>query len=288
MFPRSRSAVCGALVAGCLAAALCRADPTPGSTNAPPVTGTNAPLLMRAADMPFPVGEELTYRVYWGYLPVAVATARVDWVELDGHKRLSIRSTARTTKVADQIYRVDDLMETILDPETLLPVRFTKLSHEGHYWTHEITTFDHQHRMAHYVSKKSGEKQDYPIEADTRDLLSMMYFMRAQPFVVGQKPHYRCLTDERIYDFWVDVIKDEKIALENYGNAPCVKVEPVAAFNGLFVRKGRIWFWISRDKRQFMTKMVAEVPVAKIWVVLDKVNGPGADFWVKPPEGDKK
>ncbi len=280
--------VCGALALGLLAAAACRADALPVATNAPPAAGTNAPLLMRAVDLPFPIGEELTYRVYWGYIPVAVATARFDWVELDGRKLLSIRSTARTNKYADKIYRVDDLMESIVDPETMLPVRFTKISHEGRYWTHEITTYDHANRVAHYESKKNGEKQDYPLDADTHDLFSMMYVMRSQPFVIGQKPHYRCLTDDRIYDFWVDVLKEERVDLENYGKAPCVKVEPVAAFNGLFVRKGRVWFWISRDKRQFMTKMVAEVPVAKIWDVLDKVSGPGTDFWVKPPEDEKK
>ena len=280
--------MCGALAGVCLAAVACRADSTPGPTNAPPVTGTNAPLLIRATDLPFPIGEVLTYRVYWGYIPVAIATARFDWVELDGRKLLSIRSTTRTSKFGDMVYRVDDLLESIVDPETLLPVRYTKIAHEGHYWTHEITTFDHKNRMAHYESKKNGEKKDYPIEADTRDLISMMYFMRSQPFVTGQKPHYRCLTDEKIYDFWVDVIKDEKIALESYGETPCVKVEPVASFNGLFIRKGRVWCWLSRDKRQFMTKMVAEVPVAKIWVALDKVSGPGTDFWVKPAADEKK
>jgi hypothetical protein len=284
MFPLFR-----ALLVGCfLVTGLCRADPVPGSTNDPPVTGTNAPLLLRADALPFPIGEELTYRVYWGYIPVAVATARFDWVEMDGRKMISIRSTARTNKFADKIYRVDDLMESIIDPETLLPVRYTKIAHEGRYWTHEVTTFDHKNRVAHHESKKDGEKNDYPIEADTRDIISMMYFMRAQPFIVGQKPHYRCLTDEKLYDFWVDVLKEEKVELEHYGDAPCVKVEPVAAFNGLFIRKGRVWFWVTRDKRQFMTKMIAEVPVAKIWVVLDKVAGPGSDFWVKPPEDGKK
>ncbi|MCX7009102.1 MAG: DUF3108 domain-containing protein, partial [Kiritimatiellaeota bacterium] len=255
MFPLLRVMLMG----GALVAAVCRADPASGPTNAPPVVpGTNAPLLMRVADLPFPVGEVLTYRVYWGYwgyIPVAVATARFDWVELDGRKMIAIRSTARTNKFADKIYRVDDLMESIVDPETMLPVRFTKIAHEGRYWTHEITVYDHKNKVAHYESKKNGEKQDYPLEADTHDVISMMYVMRSQPFVVGQKPHYRCLTDDKIYDFWVDVLKEEKVELENYGAAPCVKVEPVAAFNGLFVRKGRIWFWLTRDKRQFMTKM---------------------------------
>lgn len=276
------------MAVGLLTTGFVYAESVSSPTDTSLVMVTNAPLLVRAADLPFPIGEELTYRVYWGYIPVAVATARIDWVEMDGRKLVSIRSTARTNKFADKIYRVDDLMESIVDPETMLPVRFTKISHEGRYWTHEITTYDHKNRVAHYESKKNGEKQDYPIEPDTHDLVSMMYYMRTQSFIVGQKPHYRCLTDDRVYDFWIDNIKEEKITTDNYGDVPSVKVEPVAAFNGLFVRKGRVWAWVARDKRQFLTKMVAEVPVAKIWVVLDKVNGPGSDFWVKPPEDGKK
>ncbi|TAN39221.1 MAG: DUF3108 domain-containing protein [Verrucomicrobia bacterium] len=264
------------------ATAACRAAET---NPAPALATPNAPLLVSYENLPFPVGEELTYNVYWSFLRVATATAKFEWTELDGRKLLAIRSTARTSGVADKIYRVDDFMESIVDPATLLPVRYTKLSHEGRYWTHEITTFDHKNRMAHYESKKSGDKKDYPIDADTRDIISMMYFMRTQPFVTGTKPTYRCMADEKIYDFWVDVIKGEKVDLERYGATPSVKVEPIAAFNGLFVRTGRAWFWVSRDKRQFLTKMVASVPIAgRFNVELDRVSGPGQDFWVQPPE----
>ena len=254
------------------------------TTNTQVNSVTHAPLLVKYTDLPFPVGEELTYSVHWNFIPVATATAKFDWTELDGRKMLAIRSTARTSGIANKIYRVDDLMESIVDPQTLLPVRFTKIAHEGHYWTHEITTFDHQKRTAHFESKKSGVTKDYPIDADTRDIISMMYFLRTQPFVTGAKPAYRCMADEKIYDFWVDVLKEEKVDLDRYGATPSVKVEPIAAFNGLFVRTGRAWFWVSRDKRQFMTKMVAAVPIAgKFYVELDKVTGPGQDFWVKTP-----
>jgi hypothetical protein len=215
---------------------------------------------------------------------VAVATAKFEWTELDGRKLLAIRTTARTSGIANKIYRVDDFLESIVDPETMLPVRFTKRAKEGRYWTHEITTFDHKNRVAHYESKKSGEKKDYPIDADTRDIISTMYFMRTRPFVVGTKPAYRCMADEKIYDFWVDVLKEEPVELERYGATTSVKVEPIAAFNGLFVRKGRAWFWVSRDQRQFLTKMVASVPIAgQFRVELDEVKGPGQDVWAQPP-----
>ena len=273
---------------GVLAGVALAADPIPGLTNAPAATYAEPLRVVSWESLPFPVGEELTYNVYWSFIRVATATAKFEWTELDGRKLLAIRSTARTSGVADKIYRVDDFMESLVDPTTLLPVRYTKKAKEGHYWTDEVTTFDHQKRMAHFESKKSGVKKDYPIAADTHDLISMMYFMRTQPFITGTKPAYRCMADEKIYDFWVDVQKEEKVELAQYGATPSVKVEPIAAFNGLFVRTGRVWFWVSRDKRQFMTKMVASVPIAgRFYVELDKVSGPGQDFWVKPPAAEK-
>jgi len=274
---------------GLMLFALVAAVATETTANAPPATNSPAPRVVSYDKLPFPVGEELTYNVYWSFIRVATATAKFEWTELDGRKLLAIRSTARTSGIANKIYRVDDFMESIVDPATLLPVRYTKQAKEGHYWTHEITTFDHKNRMAHFESKKSGAHLDYPIDADTRDIISTMYFMRTQPFITGTKPAYRCMADEKIYDFWVDVLKEEKVDLERYGATPSVKVEPIAAFNGLFVRTGRVWFWVSRDKRQFMTKMVASVPIAgRFYVELDKVSGPGQDFWVQPPAETKR
>ena len=53
MFPLFRAVLAG----GLLLVVIGRADSMPDAPNAPVVMGTNAPLLMRAADLPFPIGE---------------------------------------------------------------------------------------------------------------------------------------------------------------------------------------------------------------------------------------
>ena len=272
----------GAVVQGAVEA--CAA---PAATNAAPATETRTPALMDVAALPFPVGEAITYRIYWGVVPVGQARVVIERVEEHGRPLLAIRSTARTNRLLEKFYPVNDLLESLIDPATFLPVRFTKKISEGHYWTHEITTFDHAQRRAYYESKKSGAKSDYAIDADTRDILSMMYFLRSRPFVVGSKVTYRVMADEKLYDFSIDIQSDEKIKTENYGTVASVKAEPKAAFQGLFIRKGRAWFWISRDPRQLAVKMAAQVPVASITLELDKVSGPGKDFWIKPAPEDK-
>jgi len=250
---------------------------------APAATNTAAPaVLVNAATLPYPVGEDITYQIYWGIIPVGRVRVVYERVEENGRALLAIRSTARSNRVLAKFYPVNDLIESIIDPATFLPVRFTKKISEGRYWTHEITTFDHAQRRAHFESKKSGIQRDYPIDADTRDILTMMYYLRSQPFVAGTKPVYRVVADEKLYDFTIDIQKEEKVKTDHYGSVASVKVEPLAAFQGLFIRKGRAWFWISRDRRQLAVKMAAQVPVASISLVLDKVSGPGDDAWIKP------
>ena len=251
-----------------------------GPTEPPAASKAPAPVDINA--LPFPVGEQISYRIYWSFVPVGQVNVVFERVEVDGRPLLAIRSTARTNRVLEKFYPVNDLLESLIDPATFLPVRFTKKISEGHYWTHEITTFDHARRRAYYESKKTGDKQNYAIDADTRDVLAMMYFLRSRPFVVGSNVTYRVMADEKLYDFSIDIQKDEKVKTDNYGTVASVKVEPKAAFQGLFIRKGRAWFWISRDARQLAVKMAAQVPVASITLELDKVSGPGKDFWIKP------
>ena len=64
---------------------------------------------------------------------------------------------------------------------------------------------------------------------------------------------------------------------------------PVAAFNGLFERNGKLQVWVSKDARQLCTRIVGEVPVASISITLAEVRGPGHDAWVtKPAKSEDK
>jgi hypothetical protein len=252
------------------------------------VPTTAPPQLVRVEDLPFPVGEVIDYTIYWSFVPVGQARVSFEWTEENGRKLVAIRSTAKTNKVVEKLYAVNDVMESVMDPATLLPLRYTKKLSEGRYRTHEVTTFDHAARVAHFESKKSGEKKVIPIAADTRDVLSMMYFLRSQSFVNGATNEFQCMADDKLYNFAAVIGENEKVKVGAYGKVPSVKMEPLAAFDGLFIRKGRIWFWVARDRRQLATKLAASVSVGSISIELEKVSGPGADFWVKPPEGEQK
>ena len=77
-----------------------------------------------------------------------------------GRRLVCIRSRAVSNKMIEKIYAVNDIVETVVDPATGLPVRFTKNLSEGPHRYHEITTFDHASRV---VNLSRLEAESLPI-----------------------------------------------------------------------------------------------------------------------------
>lgn len=238
----------------------------------------------RGYEFGFPVGEGLLYRAYWGVIPVASSVITNEWVEFNGRTCLAIRVRSRSNEFLSKIYPVDDFLESIVDPETFLPLRFTKILREGRYHTHEVTTFDHKAGKAVWHRLKDGMQHELAIMPDTRDLLSFMYSMRPRNVLEPDtETKFQVMADEKIYDLAVRADKIERFRVSRYGWLESVKVQPIAEFGGLFVRhKGNAWMWISLDPRRLVTKIAVRVPVANVNILLTEVSGPGDDFWVKP------
>jgi hypothetical protein len=241
-------------------------------------------------ELPFPIGEVLTYSASWNGIPVAWAEASTQMETFEGREVLAMRLRVQTYSFFNHIFKVDDVNETLIDPKTLLPIRYTKNLKEGSYRCHEITTFDFAAGKAHYaqqINKKS--KKSYDIGPDTRDLISFMYFLRSEKLEEDQKAMYNVMSDERIYELILNTKKVEEIDLPNYErDIPSLEMEPQAKFDGLFVRKGKARVWVSRDPRRLLTFAKVKVPFGRVRVKLQSVSGPGDDFWIteKKDEND--
>lgn len=236
----------------------------------------------------FPVGEVIEYNIYWGRVPVARSRASSAWVEWNGQSLVAIRFETRSNKVLSTIYPVNDFIETLVDPETFLPVRFIKNLREGRHRYHEVTTFDRAGGTAHLRNLAKGKELTYAIDPDTRDLVSFMYGMRRQVFDVGSEQSFRVMADEKLYDLVVKALEQVSLKLKRYGKVDTVKLEPEAKFQGLFVRKGKMILWVTEDARRLIARASVKVPVAHVHLVLDTVSGPGEDSWVNPAETKTK
>lgn len=279
---RTLGLIGGAVLAGAACGAAAADEPEFVKPRGPAV-----PAVAQAPDgsplpaMWFPVGEMFEYEISWGIIPVGTTYTWSEWVVEDGRLRLAIRMRTLTNKVLSVIYPVDDFVESVIDPDTFLPLRFVKKVSEGGNHYDQITTFDYIAGTATFESKLDNKKATFPIDKDIRDIPSLLYWLRREKFEPGQERHYKVMADEKVYDLTVKADKIENVRLSRYGRQPSLKVEPVSSFGGVFVRKGRMWLWISRDPRCILTQIAAEIPVANVKLKLIQVTGPGDDFWVR-------
>jgi len=235
----------------------------------------------------FALGETLEYKVYWGVIPVAISRVSTTWEQKDGRHWIVIRFRTISNDTISRIYPVNDTIESWVDPETFLPYMFNKRLSEGKYKVDETTVFDHAEGLAYFRSNSNPDKKwAFHIQKDTRDLPSFMYFMRKSDFAPGQTLTYELMADEKLYDLILKTEKIEKVKLPTYGKVESVKCNPEAAFNGMFVRKGKMTLWISRDARRVCTQMEADTPFANVKLKLNDVSGPGQDSWITNKKTD--
>jgi hypothetical protein len=229
-------------------------------------------------------GEVVEYKVSWAGLPLAWSKTSTDTLIEDGQERIRIRVVSQTYKAYAHIYKVDDVTEVIIDPETALPIRVDVTLNEGNRHRSHRTTFYHDKKVAVFQDRISKDIREVPIQSDTQDILSFIFARRNDDLEALASKRYQLLVDGKIYDLRMKIHKEGEIKLPAYGKVPSIQVEPIAEFDGLFLRKGKVKFWVSKQNRRMVTCIHARVPVGRISVKLQNVSGPGDDFWVNTKE----
>ena len=138
------------------------------------VSGTSAELPLR--DIPFKIGEQLTYQVYLATTPQPVGTvtftlkARGRYFNRDG---LLFSVSAQTNGPGARVYPVNDQINSYVDPTTLLPFRTELNLSEGKYHSTRGYNLD-QNRGA--ATSDNRERIEIPV--GTHDLISTFYSIR--------------------------------------------------------------------------------------------------------------
>jgi hypothetical protein len=234
-------------------------------------------------DLPFPVGERLEYALFWGWIGVGTSVAETRWELKEDRWYIVIQFQTRTNHVLRRLYPVDDHVETWVDAETLRPLHFTTKLQAGRHFRHERTTFDWDQYKAFYERfHEDGrvETSQYTIQETTRDLVSFMYFMRGKDFPPGEVFHFEVIVNDKLYDLEVHTRDVERVNLRDFGRVESLRIDPRASFEGVFVRRGEMSVWLSRDPRRILTKLEVDTPFASVRILLRDVSGPGDDFWV--------
>lgn len=229
----------------------------------------------------FPVGETLHYKMRWGIIPIGSSRVETSQVDAGGKKLILIRYYVKTNRVFDKIYPVNDFMETLVDPEGFVPVTARKKVQRRTPQCDELVVFNREKGSAEWYSKCMGKNGSFDIEADTRDIMSLLYYMRKTPLSTGMIISNKVVVTHSITDMKVHIGEKKTMDIAGIDDVECFKAVPVAKLDDLLVEEGEVEAWVSSDERRIITRLNIAATFGKIRIRLCGVSGPGKDRWTQ-------
>jgi Protein of unknown function (DUF3108). len=222
-------------------------------------------------------GEKVNYTIHYGLINGGVATLELRKDTFSGKEVWHSYMEARTTGMADALFRVKDIYESFLNPVTELPVKSIRNISEGHYHKYNIVLFDHATRKdsAILTSDLTGV---HITPQGILDILSCFYWFRNHhlPDIANFKKDDMIemttwFTDE-LYPIRMKYVGEEEIRTKA-GKLLCYKFNPVTEVGRLFKTQEDVSFWFSADKNFLPVKIRFDIFVGAFVVDMNSYEG---------------
>ena len=235
--------------------------------------------LLRAAGQvsSYQPGEKVDYTIHYGVITGGVGTLELKRDTLNGKEVWHSSIIARTTGMAEALFKVRDVYESFMNPETELPVKSIRNISEGRYRKYNEVLFDHASRQdsAILTSDLTGV---HITPQNIHDILSCFYWFRNHilPDIENVKNGEMItvttwFTDE-LYPIRMRYVGSEEIRTKA-GKINCHKFNPVTETGRLFKTEEDVSFWFSADKNFLPVKIRFNIFVGAFTVDLVSYEG---------------
>ena len=134
-------------------------------------------------------GEKLTYTASYNMSGIltdlAEVTMETSAVKTSKATLLRLKCKATTYSKWDSFFKIRDLYESYVNPNTLKPYLYNRDINEGGYYKNVKYTFSHKTKTVKTVQKKKSgweQKKTVSIGSDTKDIISTLYTIRTFDF----------------------------------------------------------------------------------------------------------
>lgn len=223
---------------------------------------TIAQELVKEQEAAFKVGEQLNYKLTYGFFTAAEAHLKVEESDskFNGAPAYHIIADGNTAGTFDVFYTVRNRYETFIDKNTLLPYLYTENRHEGK-WAHtDKVSFDR------IDNKIVANKGTYPAKGQVFDFPSAYYFARCLDVTkmkINEKFDMRYFLEDSIQTLTITYVGKEKVKTA-IGTFNCLKFNPTIIPGRIFRKNSKLYLWITDDKNRIPVKAHVEVVVGSL------------------------
>jgi hypothetical protein len=221
------------------------------------------------------IGERIDYHVAFGIVPAGKAQIAVlDTTRIENLRVVHARTTARSAKAFDMVFKVRDTIDTWFDAESLYAVHFRKKLNEGPYHHEDVVDYDNSTGLVRRT-ENGKPKPEMTVDPRVQDVLSAGFKARTLPLAVGDTFHIKTHDVDKAYDLMAIVHSRENVETLA-GTFDCFKVEPVLKSGGLFKKEkgARVFVWVTADDRRIPVMMQSRVSFGAITATMEAYTPP--------------
>lgn len=233
----------------------------------------------------YKVGEKVSYTIQYGIITAGYATLDLTGETLNGKEVWHSKLMAKTTGMAEALFKVLDIYESYVDPATELPVKSIRNIREGRYRKFNVVDFDHKTRADSSIlySDLTGKHIAPP---RIHDILSCFYYFRNNVLPVdsnlkkGELITINTWFCDELYPIRLKYIGTDVVKTK-LGKIICHKFNPVTETGRLFKTEEDVSFWFSADKNFLPVKIRFDIFVGSFTCEIVNYEGLVYPFEIK-------
>ncbi|MFG6685975.1 DUF3108 domain-containing protein [Mariniflexile sp. HNIBRBA6329] len=215
-------------------------------------------------------GEKLTYTASYnmsGVLTdIAQVTMEASEVKTSKATLLKLKCTAATYSKWDSFFKIRDLYESYVNPNSLAPYLYNRDVNEGNYYKNMKYTFSNGTNTVKSVMKKKNnyvENNSIKINSGTKDIVSTLYYMRILDYKsmpVGTKKSFNILFDNEEVKGIITYLGKETLATA-IGKKECYKLAIASSEADVLQGSNSNFLWLTADENKIIVYGKFKIPV---------------------------
>ncbi|MFZ4714534.1 MAG: DUF3108 domain-containing protein [Bacteriovoracaceae bacterium] len=239
-------------------------------------------IFWKEAKPSFKNGEQMVFDVkYFGITAGQIALTVLPQKEIGGKTCHHFHVKMTSAPFYKMIYEVNDYLDSYVDVERFLPVKYMVVQRESKQDVDDLQLFDNEKLTTFYryrrLKKKTNEEKN---ESDQKfvprfyqDSFSVLYFFRSLPLHTGETYEFPIITRAKPWMIKVTPEKIETISTK-LGRREAFRVNAITQYPGVLKANGEAIFWISNDDKKQILKFSAKVKLGTIeGELVDLVDG---------------
>lgn len=209
---------------------------------------------------------------------LAQVTMTTETIKTSKKAFLHLNWEASTFSKWDSFFKIRDVYETYVDPQTLKPSLYKRNIYEGGYSKTEKYIFNANGKSITSSTQKRNRpetRKTFAIGSSTRDIISTIYKLRTinfAQFKPGQTLSFRIVFDEKEYPVYVKYMGVENVSAGNLGRKQCFKISITAKTDKLRGRDKNL-IWITADAAKVPALIRFSIPVGTGQLTLASASG---------------